>query len=100
MQLLSFRHDVTDVQALMPGLLLAIRRVVRLKVLLINPPPLFLSMLHAITFTKLCHILLLREKFNLSLMIKELLSFLYKSMFTCYQNKALQWDNARFSPAA
>jgi hypothetical protein len=31
-QMLSFRHDVMDVQALMPGLLMAIRRVVRLKV--------------------------------------------------------------------
>jgi hypothetical protein len=31
-QMLSFRHDVLDVQALMPGLLMAIRRVVRLKV--------------------------------------------------------------------
>ncbi|XP_024359335.1 dihydrodipicolinate reductase-like protein CRR1, chloroplastic isoform X2 [Physcomitrium patens] len=28
---LSFRHDVTDVKALMPGLIMAIRRVVRLK---------------------------------------------------------------------
>jgi len=30
-EMLSFRHDVMDVQALMPGLLMAIRRVVRLK---------------------------------------------------------------------
>ncbi|KAG6554447.1 hypothetical protein Mapa_003825 [Marchantia paleacea] len=30
-EVLSYKHDITDVRALMPGLLLAIRRVVRLK---------------------------------------------------------------------
>lgn len=32
MQVYSLKHDITDVQCLMPGLILAIRRVVRLKV--------------------------------------------------------------------
>jgi len=36
----SIRHDVTDVKALMPGLILAIRRVVRLKVIDLSLHPL------------------------------------------------------------
>lgn len=35
-QVYTLKHDITDVQCLMPGLILAIRKVVRLKVPSIN----------------------------------------------------------------